>query len=689
MTDSERPNEQWWQQHGGQSWQEELESRRKDQPHYDKQEAFLRQYVGGLRRPRVLDFGCGYGRHIAYLRTLSDVEIYGVDQSPSMVQSIATYTGDAEFATQRALLIEPRGRLPFPDKFFDLVFTSEVLIHIAETDLPGVIQEILRVARHRILHIENTNTTESKLSNSQHGGCWVHDLVATYRELGITRVRVLPIQLQVQDVYEVTIDREWETLSGRLSVTETARTRLERDLTAAKTAHAELRSSTDRLEVQNHQLAFEVTTLERRTFAIDNKLTSLNESIGALRASWLAEKERGDALQGLLDQIEGSSGWRVLGYVNKLPGAHQLKSRARSALMLARRVMHPEQALTSQYGSSAATGQELTSRSAPTEKRRAVQRAEVLGVCHPNWFGIRAATENVISSTMLVPELQSDDSVAAAAGDILEAEPRLVVFSGFPAGYAALAKRLHSEKPGLRLRVLWHGALTQLYDTYVRARVAEIAALSKVGTLDGVGFVKSGMAEVFTRMGVSSSFVMNSVDVDLPPRIQASGPTPALGMFSVGATPNKNHYTQIAAASMIDNASLHVSATDPHLSAFADMLGVPMHVYGLSEHEKFLALLRTMDACLLVSLSEACPMTVLECLALGVPCVTSRTSHLLIDDAFLAERLLVGGHDNPQDIADKINVALAEREAIGERGVEYLKRYNEAARQTQMTFLDT
>ena len=97
------------------------------------------EYVGQRAPARVLEFGCGVGRHLKNLVKLPNVEVYGCDQSPTMLEGIATVA--PAMALDRVTLIEPLRRLPYPDDEFDLVFTCEVLEHVAPEDLSSVLCE--------------------------------------------------------------------------------------------------------------------------------------------------------------------------------------------------------------------------------------------------------------------------------------------------------------------------------------------------------------------------------------------------------------------------------------------------------------------------------------------------------------------------------------------------------------------
>ncbi len=100
---------------------------------------------------RILDIGCGSGRHTAAAYRLKGVRVTGADLNPA----------DLNQARERLCLHDRLGEhgggtwrlcaadvacLPFPDACFDLVICSEVLEHIADHD--RAIREIIRVLKH-------------------------------------------------------------------------------------------------------------------------------------------------------------------------------------------------------------------------------------------------------------------------------------------------------------------------------------------------------------------------------------------------------------------------------------------------------------------------------------------------------------------------------------------------------------
>jgi SAM-dependent methyltransferase len=130
---------------------------------------------------RVGEFGCGTGRHVAYLRNFGDIDLYGIDQSPTMVEAIRTIVSPKWFDAH-ICLVEPTGELPFSDNYFDVVFTCETLIHVAPEDLEGRLDELTRIARRGTFHLEPAPGYE--IDESAHFGSWNHDLVGAYRAVG-------------------------------------------------------------------------------------------------------------------------------------------------------------------------------------------------------------------------------------------------------------------------------------------------------------------------------------------------------------------------------------------------------------------------------------------------------------------------------------------------------------------------
>jgi len=111
--------------------------------------AMNREFLGSLPRDiRILEVGANFGGQLEVLRSMGFTNLYGVELNPSI----------ADFGRKRVRginLIEGDAlNLPFKDGYFDLVFTSGVLIHIAPKDRAKAMREICRCSRKYIWGFE-------------------------------------------------------------------------------------------------------------------------------------------------------------------------------------------------------------------------------------------------------------------------------------------------------------------------------------------------------------------------------------------------------------------------------------------------------------------------------------------------------------------------------------------------------
>jgi pseudaminic acid biosynthesis-associated methylase len=99
---------------------------------------FLKEVPRGAR---VLEVGCNVGTQLLFLRESGFSDLHGIEIQPYALVKARERLPEATLAQASAFAI------PYPDRYFDLVFTSGVLIHIAPGDLPKALTEIHRCAR--------------------------------------------------------------------------------------------------------------------------------------------------------------------------------------------------------------------------------------------------------------------------------------------------------------------------------------------------------------------------------------------------------------------------------------------------------------------------------------------------------------------------------------------------------------
>jgi SAM-dependent methyltransferase len=104
--------------------------------------------LGVRSAERVLDLGCGTGRH-TYAALKRGAHVVAVDLDLSLLEEVAVMctslsdTGEAPLEASASFVQADATRLPFADDSFDRVIVSEVLEHIPQDD--KAISEIARV----------------------------------------------------------------------------------------------------------------------------------------------------------------------------------------------------------------------------------------------------------------------------------------------------------------------------------------------------------------------------------------------------------------------------------------------------------------------------------------------------------------------------------------------------------------
>ena len=103
------------------------------------------KFIGDLDRDmRVLEVGSNIGNQLLCLQEAGFKNLYGIELQSYAVELSKSRTKGINIIEGSAFDI------PFKDGFFDLVFTSGVLIHISPEDITTVLDEIYRCTKQYI-----------------------------------------------------------------------------------------------------------------------------------------------------------------------------------------------------------------------------------------------------------------------------------------------------------------------------------------------------------------------------------------------------------------------------------------------------------------------------------------------------------------------------------------------------------
>lgn len=307
----------------------------------------------------------------------------------------------------------------------------------------------------------------------------------------------------------------------------------------------------------------------------------------------------------------------------------------------------------------------------------------IVAIGHPDWRGVRSSAENLFEFRLFIPSFNAA-SAAALARRLATCRCAHVVLQGLPPGYEHLLVALRRHAPETRTAVLWHGNFMQLGEREDWYGLRHVLAAVRHGYIDRVGFVKEGMADVFMRLGVPATFVLNYV------RTTPIGPStpmrdgPHLGVWANEPIWRKLPYTMLAGAALVPGSIVWSTGSDQRARAVSELLGLPhaQLAAGALSRDRMPDALGKMHVNLYVTLSECAPMLPLESLAVGAPCLIGPNSHYFRDHSFLHQCLVVDYPDNPRSIADKVALCLLERQSIISAYIGYAREYNERARQT-------
>lgn len=152
-------------------WQSEFGRSYTDRNDREKPERITswRRLLDGIAPARTLEVGCNVGWNLAYLARIGITNLYGIEPQADAVHRARVRR--PEFGVLQGTAFE----LPFRDGFFDLAFTSGVLIHISPATVGAALDEIYRVSRKWIVAIEYDGPEQEIEYRGHAGALWKRD----------------------------------------------------------------------------------------------------------------------------------------------------------------------------------------------------------------------------------------------------------------------------------------------------------------------------------------------------------------------------------------------------------------------------------------------------------------------------------------------------------------------------------
>lgn len=123
----------------------------------------------------ILEVGCNIGNQLIALQRMGFKSLYGIDVQHEAVELSKDKSKNINIIYGSAFDI------PFKDGFFDLVFTSGLLIHISPDDISSVLSEIYRCTNKFIWGLEYFDNKYTEIVyRNEHDLLWKADFTHLY-----------------------------------------------------------------------------------------------------------------------------------------------------------------------------------------------------------------------------------------------------------------------------------------------------------------------------------------------------------------------------------------------------------------------------------------------------------------------------------------------------------------------------
>ena len=137
------------------------------------------RFLDGIDRgARILEVGSNIGNQLLCLQRMGFSKLYGIELQSYAVELSKSRTKNINIIQGEA------SDIPYRDSFFDVVFTSGVLIHISPSSLPNIMKEIHRCTKDYIFGFEYYSEKPTEIEYRGHRDLlWKASFAEMYLEL--------------------------------------------------------------------------------------------------------------------------------------------------------------------------------------------------------------------------------------------------------------------------------------------------------------------------------------------------------------------------------------------------------------------------------------------------------------------------------------------------------------------------
>lgn len=307
---------------------------------------------------------------------------------------------------------------------------------------------------------------------------------------------------------------------------------------------------------------------------------------------------------------------------------------------------------------------------------------------NPDWLGVSSATIELFDNRVPCGEFFRKKDMRKFANVILEKNIKQVIFSAMCLGWKDLAYYLKQKNHDIKIKVFWHGSISQVSEPYGWERNLELIDMCKDGTIEVFGTCKKSLVPFYENLGIKTHFIDNNVT--LKEKINHLEPdNVTIGLYAAKKDDwRKNLFAQIAAVSLIKDATIDIIPMDYEAAEFARNLG--LKVIGEEKPLSRDLLLKRMahnSLNLYVTFSECAPMLPLESFAVGTICLSGNNNHYFVNTE-LEKYIVINNEENPVEIAKQIQNCLKNKEQVLKLYKEWKKEHDINSKNSVKEFIE-
>jgi len=183
---------EYWRNRGGGYYDELKNQTASEKSLLKTQEEHVLKLFQGKKFNSILEVGCGFGRYTKILYSLFKPEKYlALDISKEQIENAKKYVINEKIEFQCSKIQDFNS-----DQKFDLVFASEILMHINFEDIEEVIKKLSMFCKGSIVTIDLFE--KDKIGSSSKGYCFVHDYSKLFEKNGAKKVKIHPIPIPLK-----------------------------------------------------------------------------------------------------------------------------------------------------------------------------------------------------------------------------------------------------------------------------------------------------------------------------------------------------------------------------------------------------------------------------------------------------------------------------------------------------------